>query len=256
VYGTGEKVNDGYTLDVLVRGFPGTTRTHGGLGWCSVSVLRDGTRTVVVDAGPPAYQETVLRELEQRGISTSDVTDVLTTHLHWDHIGNFTMFPNAVFTVGRVELEWSAQQPPETPLVADLHVRRLLELGDRVRTVDDGDEVVPGITAIAVPGHTPGHMCFRASVAGGDVLFAGDSVKNRYELATGDVHSSLDFEASRASVERLRALMEQDPSIVMVPGHDVPLAWVNGEVTATEPLNAELSVYLDTHDDPDSQTFM
>jgi glyoxylase-like metal-dependent hydrolase (beta-lactamase superfamily II) len=149
-------------------------------------------------------------------------------------------------TVGRVEREWSAAQPPETPLVADLHVRRLLELGDRVRTVADGDEVVPGISAIAVPGHTPGHMCFRAAVAGGDVLFAGDAVKNRYELATGDVQSSLDFEASRTSVERLRSLMRDDPSMVLVPGHDVPLTMRDGEVIATEPLEAELSVYLDT----------
>ncbi|GHH72480.1 hypothetical protein GCM10018793_09560 [Streptomyces sulfonofaciens] len=240
-------MNGTYELDVLVRGFPGTTATHGGLGWCSVSVLRDGTRTVVVDAGHPAYLEILHRELARRGISPSDVTDVLTTHLHWDHIGNFTMFPHATMTVGRAELEWASQQPPGTPLVADLHVRRLLELGDRVRTVEDGAEVVPGIRAVAAPGHTPGHMCYRARVSGGDVLFAGDAVKNRFELATGDVHSSLDFAASRASVERLRSMMRQDPSIVMVPGHDVPLAWVDGEVRATEPLNAELSVHLDTH---------
>lgn len=239
-------MNSEYRLDVLVSGFPGTTQTHGGLGWCSVSVLRDGTRTVVVDAGPPAYLEMLHRELARRGISPSDVTDVLTTHLHWDHIGNFTMFPHATLTVGRAELEWASRQPPGTPLVADLHVRRLLELGDRVRTVEDGEEVVPGITAIAAFGHTPGHMCYRAKVSGGDVLFAGDSVKNRYELATGDVNSSLDFESSRATVERLRSMMEQDPSIVMIPGHDAPLAWVDGEVTTTEPLHAELSVYLDT----------
>jgi N-acyl homoserine lactone hydrolase len=240
-------VTNEYTLDILIRGFPGKTATHGGLGWSTVCLLKDETRTVLVDTGPPAYLALLHQELDRRGISPADVTDILTTHLHWDHISNFTMFPNATVTVGRTELEWASRQPPGTPLLADLHVQRLVESVERVRFAEHGQEVLPGIRAVATPGHTPGHTCYRAAVTGGDALFAGDAVKNRFELATGDVDSSLDFEASRASVLLLRSLMAQDPSIVMFPGHDVPLTWVNGEVAATEQQHAELSVFLDTH---------
>ncbi len=235
-----------YELNVLVNGFPGKSSTHGGLGWSSVCLLRDATTTVLVDTGPPAYISLLHRGLESLGVRPAEVTDILATHLHWDHIGNFTMFPEAKVTVARNELEWASRQPPGTDLIPDLHVRRLAETVENVRLIEDREEVLPGIRAIATPGHTPGHICYRTSTRDGDVLFAGDAVKNRYELATGDVDSSMDRAMSRESVESLRSLMRDDPSVVMVPGHDVRLSFVGGELRARERQLAELSVFLDT----------
>ncbi len=235
-----------YELDVLVAGFPGKTATHGGLGWSTVCLLRDGERTILVDTGPPAYLAVLHQEFERLGIEPSDVTHILATHLHWDHVGNFTMFPNATVIVGRQEFEWASVQPPGTPLIPDLHVRRLAETLDSVVLVDESDELLPGVPALFPPGHTPGHLCYRVSTDSGEVLFAGDAVKNRYELATGTVDSSLDFAVSRAIVERLRAIMEDDQSIVMIPGHDVRLASVDGRIETLEPQRAQFSVFLDT----------
>jgi glyoxylase-like metal-dependent hydrolase (beta-lactamase superfamily II) len=235
-----------YELDILIAGFPGKTATHGGLGWSTVALLRDGERTILVDTGPPAYLAVLHKEFERLGIDPADITHILATHLHWDHVGNFTMFPNATVIVGRHEFEWASVQPAGTPLIPDLHVRRLAETLDSVVLVEESDDILPGVSALFTPGHTPGHLTYRVSTVAGDVLFAGDAVKNRYELATGTVDSSLDFAVSRASVERLRDIMEADPAIIMIPGHDVRLASVNGKVEALDVQAAQFSVYLDT----------
>ena len=235
-----------YELDILVQGFPGKTATHGGLGWSTVALLRDGERTILVDTGPPAYIAVLHREFERLGISPADVTHILATHLHWDHVGNFTMFPNAKVIVGRDEFDWTVAQPPGTPLVADVHVRRLAEMPEQLVLVDEFDEILPGVSGLLTPGHSPGHLSYRVATTSGEILFAGDAVKNRYELATAIVDSTLDAAASRASVDRLRSIMDENPTIVMIPGHDVRLGSVNGMVEALEPHVVQFSVFLDT----------
>lgn len=232
-------------LDILVSGFPGKTTTHGSLGWSSVALLRGPKRTVLVDTGPPAYIALLRDRLSRCGVEPGDVTDILITHLHWDHVGNITMFPNADVAVGAAELHWATRQPSGTPHIPDLHVRLLREMPERVRLVQDGHQITPEISAIATPGHTPGHMCYRVSVDGRDVLFSGDAVKNRYELASGDVDSSMDRGTSRASVDMLRSLMAEGESVSIVPGHDVELALVDGEVRAMQEQRATLLVALD-----------
>jgi N-acyl homoserine lactone hydrolase len=234
-----------YHLDILVNGFPGKSATHGGLGWSTVCLLRDGTNAVLIDTGPPAYLGLLHAAMDRLGLAPTDLTHILATHLHWDHIGNFTMFPNATVVVGRRELEWASAQAPGTPLIADLHVARLMALPERTLLVDAGDEPLTDISVLDAPGHTPGHLAYRVATTDGDVLFAGDAVKNRYELATGNADSSLDMAASRRSIERLRSIMVAD-LIPMVPGHDVPLAVRSGEVQALAPQTAQLSVFLDT----------
>jgi N-acyl homoserine lactone hydrolase len=199
----------------------------------------------LVDTGPPAYIPLLHEGLGRLGLTTEDVTDILATHLHWDHIGNFTMFSNATVSVSRRELDWAREQPPGTTFIPDLHVRRLAETIKDVKLIEDGQEVLSGIYAIATPGHTPGHLCYLASTTEGKVLFAGDAVKNRYELATGNVDSSMDFPASRASVERLRLILQADSSVSMIPGHDVQLSYVDGDVHARKLQQAELSVFID-----------
>lgn len=232
-----------YDLDVLVVGFPGKTATHGGLGWSTVALLRSAERTILVDTGPPQYVNLVRDRLAARGVAPEDVTDILATHLHWDHISNVTMFPRATVTVGAHELRWASEQPPGTFLVPDLHVRYLTGAGDRVRQVVDEETFLPGITAYLTPGHTPGHLSFAVATSRGPVLFAGDAAKNRYELATGSADSSLDFDASRRSIERLRSLMTRDGA-TLIPGHDVGLTFDGQDVVATESHRVDFEVFL------------
>ncbi|MEV4737631.1 MULTISPECIES: MBL fold metallo-hydrolase [unclassified Microbacterium] len=233
-----------YTLHSLVDGFPGKSSSHGAFGWSSLWLLQDEERRVLVDAGPPAYIPLIHAGLAELGLTTADITDVLVTHLHWDHVGNFTMYPNATTWVGEDEMAWAATQPPGTPFVPDLHVQELQRRTEGVERMRDGQEVLPGITAIASPGHTPGHLAFHVEAADRSHVFAGDAVKNVFELNTLRVDSTMDADASRASVDRLRSLI-RDTDGLLIPGHDVALGLDGAEAVRLAAQTARIGFFAD-----------
>lgn len=233
-----------YSLHSLVDGFPGKSSSHGAFGWSSLWLLQDGDRRVLVDAGPPAYIPLIHDGLAALGLETSDITDVLVTHLHWDHVGNFTMYPNATTWVGEEELAWAATQPAGTKFVPDLHVQELLRRTEGVERMRDGQEVLSGITAVASPGHTPGHLAFHVETADRAHVFAGDAVKNVFEFNTLQVDSTMDADASRASVDRLRSLV-RDTDGVLVPGHDVALGLDAGAAVRLTTQSADIAFFAD-----------
>jgi glyoxylase-like metal-dependent hydrolase (beta-lactamase superfamily II) len=227
-----------YDAHVLVDGFPGRSSSHGSFGWSSVHLLVDGHRRVLVETGPPAYIPLITAGLARYGLSRTDVTDVLVTHAHWDHLGNIAMFPRARVWMGPDEIEWARRLPLDEPFISHPHLRELERRG--IEPAVDGDEILPGVVAIGTPGHTPGHVAYVARTSEGPTIFAGDAVKNLYELATGDVDSTLDRQASSASVGRLREYLT-DHGATLVPGHDVPLAMCNGTVVRMRPQRARIT---------------
>jgi N-acyl homoserine lactone hydrolase len=233
-----------YTLHSLVDGFPGKSSSHGAFGWSSLWLLQDGDRRVLIDAGPPAYIPLIHEGLAEHGLTTADITDVLVTHLHWDHVGNFTMYPHATTWVGEEELAWAATQPAGTKFIPDLHVQELLRRTEGVERMHDAQEVLPGITAIASPGHTPGHLAFHVETAERSHVFAGDAVKNVFELNTLQVDSTMDADASHASVDRLRSLL-RDTDGLLVPGHDVALGLDGNDAVRLIPQSAQVGFFVD-----------
>ena len=197
-----------------------------------------------MDAGQPAYIPLIHEGLARLGLTTSDVTDVLLTHMHWDHVSNFTMFENAVTWVGEDELSWAADQPAGTKFIPDLHVQELLRRTERVERVRPGQEILPGIHAVASAGHTPHHLAFFTDQAGQPLIFAGDSVKNVHELATSHVDSTMDGEASLRTIDRLRSLM-RDTAGLLLPGHDVGLTLDGGEVYRVREQRAQIGFFAD-----------
>ncbi|PPF45446.1 hypothetical protein C5B85_07710 [Pseudoclavibacter sp. AY1F1] len=233
-----------YTAHPLVEGFPGKSTTHGAFGWSSLWLLDDGARRVLIDAGQPAYIPLIHESLERLGLTTADVTDIVLTHMHWDHVANFTMFPNAVTWVGEHELKWAAERPAGTQFIPDLHVQELIRRKERVERMSPGQEILPGIHAIAAPGHTPHHLAFFTERAARPLLFAGDSVKNIHELATARVDSTMDADASTRTIHRLRSLLTET-SATLLPGHDVGLNLINGEVQRLREQRAQISFFAD-----------
>ncbi|MGC5617391.1 MBL fold metallo-hydrolase [Georgenia sp. Z1491] len=231
-----------YDLEPVVDGFPGKSSTHGAVGWSSVHLLRGEGRVVLVETGPPAYAPLLAAGLERLGLGPGDVTDVLLTHSHWDHLANFPTFESARVWIGGRELAWAEGLPVGTPHQSSLHVAALTVRRGGLGLVSDGDEACAGIEVLDVPGHTPGHVAFCVETGGGPVIFAGDSVKNVYELTTGEVDMTLDAEASRASIERLRSRMT-DNDATLVPGHDVPLRLEGGRVVRVRPQGAQVTFF-------------
>ena len=81
--------------------------------------------------------------------------------------------------------------------------------------------VVSGLTAMAAPGHTPGHLLFHLTGTPVPVLFTGDAAKNRAELLSRDVDATEDRAQSQASLDTLWRLWRAHPGTLLVPGHDL-----------------------------------
>ena len=212
----------GWAIDIIVQGYPGKSVCHGGLGWSTIALLRGHGRVVLIDVGSFAQRQPLIDRLAAHGLTPADVTDVLLTHSHWDHSINWVMFPTARVVIGDEELAWSLSEPWGTTPVPELYVRELATSAqtDRVRP---GDTVLPGITAHAAPGHTPGHLIFHLAGSSHDVLFTGDAAKNRAELLSLTADMTYDPAISRASMQSIWTLWRSRPGTMLVPGHDLPM---------------------------------
>lgn len=211
-----------YSLDILLEGFPGRTAARGSLGWSTVALLRGQGRVALIDVGSFCDRAALRDRLGDHGIGLGDVTDVLLTHAHYDHMLNWTLFPGARVVIGAQELDWAVGAAGEGGVVPEFHVAALRDLPALV-PAGEGDEVLPGLVARHCPGHTPGHLVFVADAGDHDLIFTGDAVKNRAELLSREVMSSHDPTSAAASIDRVWDLWRARPGSVLVPGHDLPL---------------------------------
>lgn len=232
-----------WRFEILVQGFPGRTTRHGGLAWSTVGLLSDGARAVLVDTGAYTYRNILRDRLGERGLRPMDITDILVTHCHWDHLCNYPLFPRATVHVPGLDLDWALAQPVGTWEVPELHVKALAK-EPRARRIEPGGEPLPGVRSVATPGHTPGHLAYVASTDGGEIVLAGDAVKHRAELLSGRAEMSLDAEASRRSILLLRTITRADPRNTLVCGHDRPLRMESGGATYVGALDAGITARL------------
>lgn len=219
-----------YHVTALVNGFPAKTSTHGSFGWSSVWLLQAADRLVLVETGPPSYKTLLAKKFSEAGLNFSDITDVLITHAHWDHLGNAEVFDQAQFWLSSREYEWVTNGK------GDLFVSRALFDAmptSRISLVADEREIFPGVTAHLAPGHTPGHLIYEVRGRQSNYLFLGDAAKNLTELSEKQQDSALDHATSATSLHKIERLA-QDLKAVVVPGHDAPCHVVDGQWKSLE----------------------
>jgi len=232
-----------YELTILQQGYPGKSVYHGGLGWSTVALLRSGKHNVLFDTGHYMHRDVLDKRLTEAGLGFDDITAVAITHSHWDHCLNFAMFPKAEIFIGDAELKWAAEQPIGKYPIAEFHVEKLLTHSNVTR-IGDGDKILPGIEAIATPGHTPGHMAYVAQGARGEYIYTGDAIKNGAELCSRRVDMTLDLARSEDSIRRIRERAASNPENVIVFGHDRCCSFDGQHVHELEPLRCALTARL------------
>jgi glyoxylase-like metal-dependent hydrolase (beta-lactamase superfamily II) len=136
------------------------------------------------------------------------------------------MFPEATVWLGATEMDWAEKEPPGGA-VPELYVEALGR-SPKLRKVEDGQEILPGLVAHLAPGHTPGCVVYVLSGRDHDVVFSGDAAKNRAELLSRQADLTLDAAMSSLSIERILDLWRERPGSVLVPGHDVPMVLESG----------------------------
>lgn len=211
----------------IVDGFPGKTSTHGSFGWSSVWLLHGDGRVVLIETGPPSYSPLLVSRLAELGYQVGDVTDVLITHAHWDHLGNVSLFPLARRWIGATEYAWALSQKPEEPFITQPLLRAMESTEGLLHLIETEGEIFPGIWAHTVPGHTPGHLAYSADTALGTLIFAGDSAKNLHELQSLRIDSALDKTSGTTSLHKLHNLIRASNGY-LVPGHDVLCEYLDG----------------------------
>lgn len=161
---------------------------------CNLTLLRDGTHVVLFDLGSgPDFMPTAGKlpdAMAAIDLAPDDVTHVLITHAHPDHIWGLLdefdepLFPNAQFMIGKTEYDYwmdpatlDTIEEDRTTFVIGA-VRRLSALADSIQLLEDGEEALPGIFARLLPGHTPGHMGYEIVTPEGALMVVGDAISN------------------------------------------------------------------------------
>ncbi|WP_306113707.1 MULTISPECIES: MBL fold metallo-hydrolase [unclassified Roseovarius] len=190
---------------------------------CNVTLLRDGTRTVLFDVGAgPGFMSSagkLLDSLDAVDVAPEEVTHVVFTHAHPDHLwGVLDDFDDPVFTeaaymIGQVE--WDYWRNPETVnTIGDARAsfavgaaRRLEAIADRITLITADQEILPGVAAVASYGHTPGHLSFEIRAGTEAVLVGGDAIGNHHvAFARPDWGSGADQDPALGAKTRQRLL--------------------------------------------------
>lgn len=201
---------------------------------CNLTLFRDGDRTILFDAGSgPNFMPTageIIENLDAAGVSAQDVTDVIFTHGHPDHIWGVLddfdepLFANATHHIGQDEADYWLN-PATVETIGEARASfavgaksRLEAIADGLNTFGDGDTVAPGVVARATYGHTPGHMSFLVNDA---ALVVGDAIGNGHlALRKPEWPSGADQDTDMGIVTRTTLLAElADTGLLMVGFH-------------------------------------
>jgi glyoxylase-like metal-dependent hydrolase (beta-lactamase superfamily II) len=202
----------------------------------TVWVAQAGGRTVLVDAG--FYRDKFIRQWKPvdyvrpsdalvagLGIKPEDVTDIIVSHSHWDHMDGVDLFPQAKIWIQREEYEYyigenGAVLHSGGPDADDAVMLFKLNAEGRVTLIDgDAKEILPGMTVYTGGKHTFASQYAGVHTTAGTVVLASD---NAYLYENLEKHLPIAQTLDAASNLAAQARMMQIASAprLVIPGHD------------------------------------
>jgi glyoxylase-like metal-dependent hydrolase (beta-lactamase superfamily II) len=185
-------------------------------------VVNTGEHRVLVDTGAIGLTPNtgkLLPNLKAEGITPEDIDTVILTHGHPDHIGGNTdsegklNFPDARYVMWKGEWDFWTSGQAETKLPEHVRERQLKfarknlpPIQGQLELVDHETEIVPGIQAVAAPGHTPGQMALAISSRGEQLLCVSDVVLHPIHLEQPEWCAGTDFSPQQVLATRRRLL--------------------------------------------------
>jgi glyoxylase-like metal-dependent hydrolase (beta-lactamase superfamily II) len=199
-------------------------------------IVNTGDKLVLFDTGlgtTKGFGPTTGRQqksMNEAGIKPEDVDAVVFSHAHPDHVGGVIddngkpLFPNAQYYIAQSDLEfWTDEGKGNGPLKDFIAIARknLLPVRDRIVFYKDGQEFLPGIQAMATPGHTVGHHIFMISSAGKSFAYLADLSHHPILLLEKPrMEFSYDTDPKQAAASRVKTLdMLAANKIAVLPYH-------------------------------------
>lgn len=194
-------------------------------------LIRTPTENILVDTGlGNAYDEKfaflygvdksgvdLLRSLAAAGVGAADISKVILTHLHFDHAGGNCFqeesgefrptFPNAVYYINQGELTYAKEPDPRSKPSYLPYTWEPLERRGQIKLISGEVEVVPGVTILPAPGHTPNHQIVKMESGGLTACFLADLVPTPSHLKTHYV-MGFDLDALTAMKNKERVLKQ------------------------------------------------
>jgi glyoxylase-like metal-dependent hydrolase (beta-lactamase superfamily II) len=163
--------------------------------------------------------------LQALGVDPGKVEHVIATHMHWDHAGNYDLFPQARYHVQDTEMAYCTGRCMCHPLLripfseSDVHAMVKKVFAYRVEFHDGADEIAPGITVHRIGGHSKGLQCVRVKTRAGTVVVASDCCHLYSHIDEGRVfpitYSVGDTLEGYKTLQKLASSKRH-----VVPGHD------------------------------------
>ena len=209
-------------------------------------LLDNGKQVVLIDAGGSAALSgsmgKLLSSLKMSGYEPEDISTILLTHLHPDHIGALAQdgkrtFPNAHLYVSEAEAaHWLAPSRNSGDLPYFQGTRQAIapyQQASRFHTLAPHRTPIAGVQAVSLPGHTPGHLAYRVSSGNESLLFWGDTVHN-FVLQFTDPAIYIDFDqdSKNARISRTKILQDAQKSGEWIAGAHMPFPGIGQVLTA------------------------
>ncbi len=184
-------------------------------------VVNTGKNLVLFETGMGAQKMfgpttgRLIQSLKEAGIRPAQIDSVVCSHAHIDHIGglvdakNKKLFPNATVYISQADFDfWTDEKDPKKNKDFVAHARKnLLPYRDRIKFIKDGEEFLPGITAMSAPGHTVGHMVFMLSSEGKQLALIGDLTHHQVLLVERPrLEFAYDTDPKQSAATRVRYL--------------------------------------------------
>lgn len=168
------------------------------------TLVQTGAETILFDTGTDAPGVTAA--LAQAGFAPADISHVVLTHMHPDHIGGLSddagtpTFSNAAYITGQTEFDYWAGQANE------VFEAKMRPLADKTRFIGDGGAVASGITGMAAFGHSPGHMAYMLDSGGKQLILLADTA-NHYVWSLAYPDWEVRFDADKAAAAATRRIL-------------------------------------------------
>jgi N-acyl homoserine lactone hydrolase len=203
------------TLTTVLNGYSLNT-DQGNPAFCSVHLVESEAGRVLFDCGHAGRRRMLLEALSARGLEPADIDTVVLSHGHWDHLQNADFFQQARVLLHADELR-NLDAPPAKDLGTPRWARAVLD-GLDIHPTAEGDQLIPGVEVLELPGHTPGSIGLAVTTDAGTTVLTGDAVPTAAVLRARRA-SGRPYDAAKAdaSVERVAGLAD-----VVCPGHDAP----------------------------------